>query len=320
MDCSRARERRRCVTPLMGIAVRPQWAVHPGSWEQGARSLPIWRVLQTVDDGGPPAPDAAAMKACLRLLSLLLLTACSGGGNSASATAPASSGAAADYPDEPALDVDQATLDAALQCTAFTHPSLPPVLLVHGTFTAGFEQYDWTYLPLLADRGFDVCIVTYPDRGLGDQQVSAEYVVNALRRIRARSGRQVAMVGHSQGASMPRWAIKWWPSARNAVSTFVMLAGPNHGTTAVPNLESYLSLVPGLSSLPVGLEPAAFYQFLPDSNFVRVLNQGGETPGDIAYTSIYSGFYDELVEPAAPVPTAGLDWGQTVPNVSNIEI
>jgi len=35
----------------------------------------------------------------------------------------------------------------------------------------GFEQYDWTYLPLLANAGFDVCIVTYPYRGLGDMQI-----------------------------------------------------------------------------------------------------------------------------------------------------
>jgi triacylglycerol lipase len=250
-------------------------------------------------------------------IACLALAAC-GGSDPASTAAASTTGAAADYADEPALETGQATLDAALHCTPYTHPDLPPVLLVHGTFTAGFEQYDWTYLPLLADRGFDVCIVTYPDRGLGDQQVSAEYVVNALRRMRAQSGRKVALVGHSQGASMPRWAVKWWPSARAALDDFVMLAGPNHGTTATAGLTSALTKVPGLSQLPIGLLPQAFYQFDPASNFVRVMKQGDETPGDISYTSIYSGFYDELVEPARPVPTAGLDWGQTNPKVANI--
>ena len=252
----------------------------------------------------------------LLLATSLALAAC-GSSDQASAQASAT-GAAADYPDEPTLETSQAKLDAALQCTPYTHPDKAPVLLVHGTFTAGFEQYDWTYLPLLADLGFDVCIVTYPDRGLGDMQVSAEYVVNALRRMRAKSGRKVAVVGHSQGATMPRWALKWWPSARAAVDDLVMLAGPNHGTTATAGLTDALAKVPGLSSLPIGLLPEAFYQFSPDSNFVKTLNSGDETPGDISYTSIYSGFYDELVEPARPVPTAGLDWGQTKPNVVNI--
>ncbi|MGH8456698.1 MAG: esterase/lipase family protein, partial [Stenotrophobium sp.] len=230
---------------------------------------------------------------------VLTLTAC--GGSSAPDDFSAS------FAGEPALQTSQAKLDAGLTCTPFTHPDKPPVLLVHGTFTSGFEQYNWTYLPLLADRGYDVCEVTYPDRGLGDQQVSAEYVVNALRRIYAETGRKVAMIGHSQGASMPRWALKWWPSARNAVDDFVQLAGPNHGTTQGPQLTALLSTF-GLSNLPVGLLPAAIYQFDPGSNFVKAMNAGSETFPNISYTSIYSGFYDELVEPVTPVPTAGLDW------------
>jgi len=246
----------------------------------------------------------------------LLLAGC--GGSQAPDGADGVTGAKSEYPGEPALETDQATLDRALLCTPLQHPDKPPVLLVHGTFTAGFEQYDWSYLPLLADRGYDVCLVTYPDRGLGDQQVSAEYVVNALRRVHARSGRKVALVGHSQGASMPRWAVKWWPSARAALDDFVMLAGPNHGTTATTGLTALLAQVPGLGSLPLGLLPASFYQFDPASNFVKAMNRGEEAPGDISYTSIYSGFYDELVEPAAPVPTAGLDWGQHRANVANI--
>ena len=251
------------------------------------------------------------------LAAALMLASCGGSETPAGDTAGGGvTGAKSDYPGEPALQTDQATLDQALLCTPFQHADKPPVLLVHGTFTAGFEQYDWTYLPLLADRGYDVCLVTYPDRGLGDQQVSAEYVVNALRRIRARSGRKVALVGHSQGASMPRWAVKWWPSARAALDDFVMLAGPNHGTTAGPT--TLLAGVPGLSSLPVGLLPESFYQFDPNSNFVKAMNRGEEAPGEVSYTSIYSGFYDELVEPATPVPTAGLDWGQKRANVSNI--
>lgn len=210
---------------------------------------------------------------------------------------------------EPPLETDVAKLDAALDCTEFTHPDKPPVLLVHGTFTAGFEQYEWTYKPLLVERGYDVCTVTYPDRGLGDMQVSAEYVVHALRRIHAESGRKVAVIGHSQGVAVPRWAIKWWPSARDAVDDFVMQAGPNYGIS-IAALGS-LPLLPAL----VGL-PEVFYQFGGNSAFMQATNRGDQTPGDISYTAMYTQF-DELVR---PVETAMIEPGMNNPKVTNILI
>ncbi len=213
---------------------------------------------------------------------------------------------------EPRLETDPALLDAALDCTPFQNADKPPVLLVHGTFTHGREQYNWTYKPLLIERGFDVCTVTYPDRGLGDMQVSAEYIVHALRRMHAESGRKVAMIGHSQGALMPRWAIKWWPSAREAVQDFVLLAGPNHGTT-VAATDNPLGSAAGST---VGV-PAAFYQFARGAQFIAALNAGDETPGSIDYTNIYT-LFDELVQPALPEPTAALEFGQDNPKVANL--
>ena len=100
---------------------------------------------------------------------------------------------------EPPLQTDPGELEAALRCGAFDNPGKPAVLLVHGTFTAGFEQYDWTWRPILEAEGHDVCTVTYPDRGLGDMQRSAEYVVHALRRMHAESGRRVAVIGGAAG-------------------------------------------------------------------------------------------------------------------------
>lgn len=219
---------------------------------------------------------------------------------------------------EPPLETPVELLDKALACTPFEHPDRPPVLLVHGTFTAGWEQYDWTYVPLLVERGFDVCVVTYPDRGFGDMQVDAEYVVHALRRIHAESGRKVAMIGHSQGALMPRWALKYWPSARNAVADFVLQAGPNHGTALAdvnPLALLPVDVLPVVGSL-LGL-PEVLFQFARGSNFIAALNAGDETPGDIDYTSLYTVF-DELVQPALPVPTAALDLDQGNPKVANL--
>ncbi|MGJ8668261.1 MAG: esterase/lipase family protein [Oceanococcus sp.] len=222
---------------------------------------------------------------------------------------------------EPELTIDSKILAAELRCTEFQYPERPPILLVHGTFTAGWEQYEWSYIPVLQELGYDVCTTTYPDRGLVDQQVSAEYVVHALRSIYQQTGRKVAMIGHSQGVSVPRWAIKWWPSAREAVDDFILIAGPNHGTVVADPL-SLLSDVLG-DSVPLGTLndmapiPAAFHQFSPDSDFITVTNLDDETPGDISYTTIYT-LFDELVQPALPTPTAALEFGLGNPNVSNI--
>lgn len=248
-----------------------------------------------------------------RLFTLLLaagmLAGCGGGGDESTTMVAA----------EPELESSVEARDAALNCTEFQNPDKPPVLLVHGTIATGTEQFTVFYTPQLVERGFDVCIVTYPDRGLIDQQISAEYIVHALRTIFAETGRKVAMIGHSQGATMPRWALKHWASAREAVADFVLIAGPNHGTSiAIPATigETLLDLL-GLSSLPVGTAPEAVYQFSPDSDFVAVLNAEDETPGEVEYTNLYT-LFDELVQPAAPVPTAALDFGKDNPKVANI--
>jgi triacylglycerol lipase len=225
-------------------------------------------------------------------------------------------GAAADFPKEPALEIAQAQLDMALDCTPRSHNDKPSVLLIPGGFTSGFEPYDWIWLPLLAQRGYDVCVLLPPDRGFGDMQVSAEYVVNAVRRMHARSGRKVAVIGHSEGVNLARWALKWWPSARASVDDLVMLAGSNHGGDPAA-LVPYYEASPGMRAAG-GVAPAMFYQFGPGSSFTKALNAGNEAPDGVSYTSIYSDFYDGLVQPILPVPTPALDWDRSRSNISNV--
>lgn len=219
---------------------------------------------------------------------------------------PAAAGASEE---DPPFSVSQEELDASLDCPAFAHPDREPVLLVHGTGTHGHEQYDWNHLLVLPGLGFDVCVVTYPDRGLGDQQVSAEYVAHAVLAIHAATGRQVDLVGHSQGASMPRWAVKFWPSVRAAIDDYVGIAGPYHGSASGGGRSD-------AGSLGVGM-PEAFFQFAADSRFTTILNTGDETPGAIDWTNLYTRF-DVVVQPVEPVPTSALDFGQDNPRVRNI--
>jgi triacylglycerol esterase/lipase EstA (alpha/beta hydrolase family) len=202
-------------------------------------------------------------------------------------TAAAPAGAATP---EPRYHVATADLRAALHCAGGFDSAHQPVLLVHGTFTHGVENYGWNYLPELEAQGFDACYVDLPNRSLDDIQLSSEYVVFAIRKIHRLSGRRVDVMGHSQGGLQPRWALRWWPSLRPMVSDLVTLATPSHGT-ALGNFG--------------GGTCAACFQMAQGSDFIGALNSVDETPGAVEYTNIYTTLQDELVVPATSAETAG---------------
>lgn len=198
----------------------------------------------------------------------------------------------------PALETPEATLRAALDCPeTLDDPDHEPLLLVHGTFTNAAENWGFNWLPVYRAEGWDVCTVTLPNRSLGDMQVQAEYVVFAVREMAARSGEKVDVMGHSQGAVHPRWAVKWWPDVQASVDDLVLLAGPQHGTAAA-------------GDSPFGCFPSC-WQMQSGSNYLNALNAGDETPGAISYTSIYT-LTDELVQPQFPESTSALEGGTNV--------
>ena len=203
-------------------------------------------------------------------------------------------------PGDPPLTVPVDTLNAALDCPASFTSAHEPVLLVHGTFTNADENWSWNYRVALPADGYDVCWVTLPYRSLGDIQVASEYVVHAVRTIKANSGRKVDIIGHSQGGLEPRWALRWWPSLLKKVDDVVTLATPNHGT---------------IVSDPISPSCPACWQMKTTSNFIAALNSLDETPGTgiaaPSYTALYS-ITDELVQPVAPTPTAALDGASNV--------
>jgi hypothetical protein len=97
------------------------------------------------------------------------------------------------------------------------------------------------------------------------------------------SGQKIDIIGHSQGGLQPRWAIKWFSGARY-VADYIGIASPNHGTTIATATSALGGCIP------------ACWQMRQDSEFLAALNRDEETPGHIAYTSIYTAV-DELVQP-----------------------
>jgi pimeloyl-ACP methyl ester carboxylesterase len=164
-------------------------------------------------------------------------------------TEPATTEPATTVP-APALGEDEAALASALTCEANADAETV-VLLVHGTGSTPDESFGSGLLRTLPGEGYEVCTVALPGRAVGDIQVSAQYVVAAVRSIAADSSRPVALVGHSQGVLVSRWAMANYPDVAAATSMLVAIAGPNSGAPVIDSLCT-AGCAPSLHQMKVG--------------------------------------------------------------------
>jgi len=223
-----------------------------------------------------PARVGARLTA-LGLAAAALLTA---GPGPAAATAGAF--APVDRPG-PALSVPKGKLDGALACTANVGKGRQTVLLVPGTTVNAREDYAWNWFEALDKLGRPYCAVTMPFNTTGDTQIASEYVVNAIRTIYARTGRKVQVMGHSQGGTEPRFALRFWPDLRAKVDDYIAFAATNHGSALIRGL-----CVPNCTP--------ALWQQIDNSNYIQAMNSYQETFAGISYTQIYTHF-DQFVQP-----------------------
>ncbi|WP_418063641.1 esterase/lipase family protein [Pimelobacter simplex] len=194
----------------------------------------------------------------------------------------------------PALSVPQSALAASLACHGDPRTGPAPILLNPATSVTPVENYSWNWANVFAAQGRYYCLVTVPQHTFGDIQVAAEYVVNAIRTMHARTGRRIAVLGHSQGGMNPRWALRFWPDVRPMVAEMIGMAPSNHGTRSIPGcLRGLTACVP------------AVWQQLAGSAFMKALNSGAETFAGIDYTNVYT-MLDEVVTPPA---SSGLSTG-----------
>lgn len=184
----------------------------------------------------------------------------------------------------PPLRGPAGALRAALTCTSgVAHAKRDPILLVPGTNLDPEPNYAWNYERGFAALDWPYCTVTLPFHTMGDIQIAGQYVVYALRTIARRSGRQVDVLGYSQGGMLPRWSLRFWPDTRRLVHDLVALDPSNHGT-----LDAQAACRAEC--------PPAYWQQSTGSHFLVALNSRSETFADIDYTVIFSRT-DEVVVP-----------------------
>ena len=198
----------------------------------------------------------------------------------------------------PALSVKKAALDASLSCNGpLRGLAQDPILLVPGTGLTPQVNFSWNYLRAFDRLGYRWCAVTLPQDATGDIQVAGEYVVSALRTMAKQSGRQVDVLGYSQGGMVPRWALRFWPDTRSLVDDVIGLSPSNHGTVVADAACSARPCTP------------ANHQQASQANFMRALNSGAETFAGIDYTVAYTRS-DEIVVPnAGPTPSSAVYGG-----------
>jgi pimeloyl-ACP methyl ester carboxylesterase len=209
--------------------------------------------------------------------------------------------------DGPELDVPAAALARSLACHGdLSDGERPtPVLLIPGTTLTPDVNFDWNYEPALSARGVPWCAVTLPHDAMSDIQVSAEYVVAALRAMHRRSGGRVDVVGFSQGGMIGRWALKFWPDTRGIVEDLVGIDPSNHGT-----LDAYPVCTPACAP--------AFWQQQTGSRFLAALNAGGETYPGIDYTQVYTATDEVVVPNLPPAPSSALHAGAENVGAENV--
>jgi lipase (class 2) len=184
----------------------------------------------------------------------------------------------------PPLSVSAGKLRAALNCTpGIAGDTRNPILLVPGTDLDPGPNYSWNYERAFAAMHWAYCSITLPDHTTGDIQTAGEYVVYALRTIAKQSGRKVDVLGYSQGGMLPRWALRFWPDARQLVHDVVSLDPSNHGTLDA-------------DATCQGQCSAADWQQASTAHFMSALNSFAETFAGIDYTVIFSRT-DEIVVP-----------------------
>jgi len=291
-----------------------------------ARGAP-WAIRNPGPSSGVGCPGSRLMMRVMALSVILLLVLVALELVRSSPSATASSGSSF-VPPTPVPGVTAETLTSGAPSLGVNdwsckpsaaHPE--PVVLVHGLLA---NVTEWQVMaPLLAHNGYCVFALTYGTipglafpldqvGGLLPMEQSAQELSAFVDRVLAATGaRKVDIVGHSEGATMPYYYVKFLGGAAK-VDHYVGLAPLYHGSTLdglVPVASLLGQLVPGAPQTVAGI-CGSCPESVPGSAFLNALDADASAVPGPTYTNIVTR-YDEVVTPY----TSGFLNG---PNVTNI--
>lgn len=176
---------------------------------------------------------------------------------------------------------------AALRCDGVPGAAGTPVLLIPGTGVDAEQNWSWGYARALRTAGHGVCTIDPPLRSTVDVQDSVLYVRTAIEEVARRSGRRLAVIGHSQGAFHAVHVLRLFPTLAPLVDDVIGLAGVyERGSDAIR----------ADCATPCS---ASFWQMATGSRYMRALAQRPLPPGP-SYTAIGT-LADTVVTPQPAV-------------------
>jgi hypothetical protein len=208
------------------------------------------------------------------------------------------------YPRKDIRDAPYSLSEDALRKAIYIPPgfsygsgSKRPIIMVPGTGAYGGLNFASNLRKLLSGQWFaDPIWLNIPGAMLGDAQINAEYIAYAINYISAISNiknkENLAVISWSQGGLDTQWAFKYWPSTRKVVKDFLPVSPDFKGTI----LANALCLSLGTFGLNPLCPPSVIQQEATSKYVNRLRSQGGDS-AYVPTTTIYSGFFDEIVEP-----------------------
>ncbi len=170
-----------------------------------------------------------------------------------------------------------------------------PVLLVpgYGGDEAGLQEL----ARALSADGRTVSVVSLPGDGRGDLRDQAELLGRmADRALSTAAAGSVDVVGYSAGGVVARWWVRFGGGDQIA-RRVVTISSPHHGTEV-----ALVAARLAPQSCPLGCR-----QLEPDSDLLRRLNAGDETPDGPAWISLWSADDRTVTPPDSAVLDGALD-------------
>ena len=194
----------------------------------------------------------------------------------------------------PSLTIPRRNLSVYLKCYSGENHRKRWILFLPGSTEEVHELYSWNWMRIMDEKQWPYCTLQLPEKGLGDLQIAAEYIVYAVRKIYKKALREkerglrqktrINIIGHSLGGTIPRFSLRFWPDIRRMIYHLIAFGATNHGTIMADAVCSLTSC------------PTAVTQQRTNSSFLCALNSYQETFSPIKYTNILSKF-DEIVRP-----------------------